>query len=367
MSDVPRPTWSASAPTRTALTGVRVFDGRQLSEPSTVVIDGPILGTDPTGAEVIDAAGAILLPGLIDAHIHLHDVETLRQLAAYGVTTGLDMGCWPPERVASLRNQPGVTDIRSAGLPIIGPGGMHATFVPSEAIIHEPGQAKQQVADRIAGGCDYVKIVAEAPGKGGPDQATLDALVIAAHEAGKKVVVHATAAGAYVMALDAGADMITHVPLDRPLNPDEVELMVSGTRIVIPTLTVAQAIASVRPGVSTAAGSQSVGALHAAGVPVLAGTDANSQPGVPFEIRHGESLHRELALLVDAGLSTVDALRAATVLPARHFGLSDRGAVAPGLRADLVLIDGDPLADITATRNIRRIWCGGSEVQPANG
>jgi imidazolonepropionase-like amidohydrolase len=67
----------------------------------------------------------------------------------------------------------------------------------------------------------------------------------------------------------------------------------------------------------------------------------------------------------DAGLSPRDALRAATSRPARSFGLPDRGAIEPGLRADLVLIEGDPLRDIRATRSIRRIWCGGYEVQPA--
>jgi imidazolonepropionase-like amidohydrolase len=65
--------------------------------------------------------------------------------------------------------------------------------------------------------------------------------------------------------------------------------------------------------------------------------------------------------LVDAGLSISAALRAATSLPAKHFGLSDRGAVEPGLRADLVLVDGDPLADISATRAIRRVWLAGVE------
>jgi imidazolonepropionase-like amidohydrolase len=60
----------------------------------------------------------------------------------------------------------------------------------------------------------------------------------------------------------------------------------------------------------------------------------------------------------------VDALRAATVLPARYFGLPDRGAVEPGLRADLVLVAGDPVTDISATRRIERIWCGGTERRP---
>ncbi len=71
------------------------------------------------------------------------------------------------------------------------------------------------------------------------------------------------------------------------------------------------------------------------------------------------ALHHELELLVDAGLSTIDALRAATVLPAEHFGVTERGVVAPGRRADPVLVDGDPLYDIRAVRSISRIWCGG--------
>jgi hypothetical protein len=100
-----------------------------------------------------------------------------------------------------------------------------------------------------------------------------------------------------------------------------------------------------------------VRALHAAGISVLAGTDAGN-PGTA----HGASLHGELALLVRAGLSPEQALRAATAAPAEAFGLGDRGRIAVGQRADLVLVDGDPLADISATRNIVRIWKNGVAV-----
>ena len=83
------------------------------------------------------------------------------------------------------------------------------------------------------------------------------------------------------------------------------------------------------------------------------------RPVVPATIPHGESLHDELRLLVEAGLSTVDALRAATSLSAKHFGLHDRGVVAPGRRADLVLLTADPTEDIQNTRKIKQVWCGG--------
>ncbi|WP_367221347.1 amidohydrolase family protein [Streptomyces sp. 16-176A] len=104
---------------------------------------------------------------------------------------------------------------------------------------------------------------------------------------------------------------------------------------------------------------QSVAALHDAGVPILAGTDADAQPGALFQVEHGVGIHHELELLVEAGLTPVEALRSATVPPARHFGLDDRGAVEPGLRADLLLIDGNPLVDIRATRAVRQVRCAG--------
>jgi imidazolonepropionase-like amidohydrolase len=93
---------------------------------------------------------------------------------------------------------------------------------------------------------------------------------------------------------------------------------------------------------------------------LLAGTDANDGPHGGFLALHGASIHRELVLLTQAGLTPAEALAAATSVPAHHFGLADRGRVLPGLRADLVLVDGDPTADITATRAITDVWRRGA-------
>src|ERR1700727_109901 len=100
-----------------ALTNVRVFDGRELRGPTTVIIEGGFVGIDPAGARVIDAGGATLLPGLIDAHVHLLEQLHLQRLAAFRVPTALDMGGWPPSMVDSLRNRTGMADMRSAGIP----------------------------------------------------------------------------------------------------------------------------------------------------------------------------------------------------------------------------------------------------------
>jgi imidazolonepropionase-like amidohydrolase len=104
---------------------------------------------------------------------------------------------------------------------------------------------------------------------------------------------------------------------------------------------------------------QIVKTLHAAGVRILAGTDAPMPQVYP-----GFSLHKELELLVEAGLSPVDALRAATIWPAEFLGLSEStGSIAEGKRADLLLLDGNPLADISQTQRIQAVVLDGRLLQ----
>jgi imidazolonepropionase-like amidohydrolase len=349
-----------------AVTNVHVFDGARLV-PSVVVIDGATIGTDPTGAQIIDGNGGVLLPGLIDAHVHLDGPSRLETLASYGVTTVIDMAS-VPEETAARRGLAGQTDLRSAGIPAIAPGSLHSHFpgIGQRGLISGPDEAKGFVADRIAEGSDFIKIVVGSP-FADHDQVTIDALVGAAHEQGKLVVAHASNVEAVCKAQRAGADILTHAPLDQVLAPAVAAELAAAGCVVVPTLTMMEAIvASVAPpGADYANARASVTVLQEAGVPILAGTDANDAPGTPARVPHGESLHRELELLVDAGLSPLSALLAATALPARYFGLTDRGAIGAGLRADLILIEADPLQDITATRAIRRIWCGGVEREPA--
>lgn len=352
---------------KTVLRDVRVFDGNGLTMPRTVVIDGTVIGADPAGGREIDAAGATLLPGLIDAHVHLHGPESLHALARWGVTTGLDMACWPVERVASLREVSGAADFRTAGLPAIGPGGNHARMplMPEDAVIVTADDARRHVEARMAEGADYIKGVAEAPGEGGPPADALRALVEAARGHGVKTVVHAVSPGAYSIAVGSGADFVTHVPLIGGLRSEDIAAMKAAGQVAIPTVTMMEGILTTGP----LAGRFPVDALlraltdlHTAGVGILAGTDANDQPDAPVAVRHGESLHHEFELMARAGMTNVEILRSATVDPARAFGLTDRGTIAPGLRADLVLLGGNPLEDISATRDIRAVWCAGTRI-----
>lgn len=107
---------------------------------------------------------------------------------------------------------------------------------------------------------------------------------------------------------------------------------------------------------------ESVRRLHAAGIAILAGTDAPN-----LGTAHGVSIHEELAHLVAAGLSEVEALAAATSRAADTFNLGDRGRIAMGKRADLLLVRGDPTSDITNTRDVLSVWKNGYRVNRVAG
>ena len=358
-----------SGKSRFALTNVRIFDGNRICEPSTVIIDGDKIGIDATEAVVIDGEGGVLLPGLIDCHVHCRRPENLRQFCHWGVTTALDMGSWPPDLRELIRQQAveqNLTEIRTAGLIATAPGTSHSQIpgLPQEALLTGPEEAAQFVSNRVSEGSHFIKMIADVPG---PGQPLLNALVMAAHDHGKLTVAHATTTVAYAMAQEAKTDVLTHAPLDMALDSTAVSRMVAEKTVVIPTLMMMDGVAKAkrRHGLdySYSHAKASVSALHSANVPIFVGTDSNSGPESP--VPHGESIHRELELLVDAGLSNLEALRAATVGPAKYFGLNDRGLIEPGRRADLVLISDSPIHDIRATRSIRKVWCGGVEFQPS--
>jgi imidazolonepropionase-like amidohydrolase len=354
----------------TIFADVRIFDGdRYLDDPYDVVVDGPVVtavepaGTAPhAGATIVGGRGAVLLPGLIDAHVHLRGAGDLEELARWGVTTALDMGSWPPELIEELRRA-GFTDVRSTGAGAVGPGSVQAKIPgrPTDSIVTNPEEGRRFVATRVAEGMDYIKVIVDPPGRGGPDQATIAAIVRAAHDAGRMVVAHASNTGAVAMAQAAGVDVLTHAPLDAALDEAAVADVVRSHRTSVPTLVMMEAVAANPPvpGLDYRHARDSVAALHRAGVPIVLGTDANQAPGVPANVPYGESAHRELKLLVESGLTPAEALHAATGAAADRFGLPDRGRIAPGLRADLLLVDGDPITDVTATRAIRAVWLAG--------
>jgi imidazolonepropionase-like amidohydrolase len=349
-------------PKKIAIHNVKVFDGHKLLDPGTVVIDGAFIGKDTKGAEHIDGNGATLLPGLIDAHCHPSDLTHLRDLGRFGVTTGFLMACFSHELCMSLKNHTGLPDILLSGAPASAPGSAHGTItamVDPTLLISNSSQVPSWVERQLSSNPDYIKIVAEVPGL---DQETLNLLVRQSHRGKKNVVCHAADQTAFKQAIAAHADHIHHAPLDKAITSEMVRDILHQGQVVTPTLTMMRAVAANEPKTRNfQAAVKSVSMLYKAGVQILAGTDANTQPGVPASVPFGSSMHDEMENLVMAGMSNRDALRAATSLPAKHFGLCDRGVIRAGMRADLFMIEGNPLKDIKATRNIKRVWFAGVE------
>ena len=371
--------------TATAITNVRIFDGDGLGSPATVVIDRGMIvaGAPQDGAEVVDGAGGTVLPGLIDTHVHAEQVSHLEASARWGVTTMLDMGNKDLANLAMLKDQPGLPTLRSAGNPASAPGSVFVTkmgFTVSSTV-SGPEDAGRFVTERVAEGSDYIKILIEdpqIPGTKALGAETVAALVIAAHEAGQTTVGHVVSAATMTTAVRAGVDIVTHTALTSDLGPEFEALLAERPVVIIPTLTMMQGVVHAIGGkllmrvlapfvpavrLNYQHARSTVATFQRAGAVVLVGTDSNDDPSAPYQVPHGVSLHEELERLVDAGLTPAQALRGATSLAAATFGLTDRGVVAPGRRADLVLVDGDPTQEISASRNIRGVWIGGSRVR----
>lgn len=395
------------------ITGARVFDGEDLLGVVDVeVADGTIVsvaGRRPDGVELIDGTGATLLPGLFDAHTHT-DAESLRQALTFGITTELDMLSMP-ERMIPLRRQVAestdLADVRSPSIGLTPADGHPHQLRKGEGDPPWPTATRVDeipafVEARIAEGADYLKVLVEDGHVFGSSLPALAPELVAAtvregHDRDKIVLAHAMTIETADQVLDAGVDGFTHLFFDRPHTDELIEKIAAAGTFVVPTLTVIASITGepageelskdprVTPKLTPAwldnlSGAmatsphenfgyalEALAALRRAGVDILAGTDA-AHLGAPG-MAHGASLHDELRLLVMGGFTPMEALRAATSVPARRFGLDDRGRIKPGLRADLTLVAGDPTVTIGDTLSVQRVWRGGTQASlaPAGG
>lgn len=392
----------------TLVTDVQVFDGVKMHAPRSVlfdengIIDADYRGMAPVGARVVAGKGRTLLPGLIDSHTHTF-VPSAEPLL-FGVTTHIDMFTAVPtmqaiRKAMAAKANSGKVDLISGGTLATAPGGHGTQFGVPVPALTGPGQAQAWVDARLAEGSAFIKIVMEEGGHGirpfnSLSMETVKAVIDAAHQRGKLAVVHVSTARDARRALQAGADGLVHLFLGPASDAGDIEELVrlakSRKAFVIPTFAVLESMAGVRDdplhedahlaplldvqgaaSLKTLYGSKAqpqllvspkalTAALQRAGVPVLAGTDAVN-PGTWY----GISMHRELAALVEAGLTPGQALAAATSAPAKAFGLAGRGCIARACKADLLLVDGDPGKDIRATRQIVEVWKDGRSVQAA--
>jgi imidazolonepropionase-like amidohydrolase len=351
-------------------TGARTGGQTVLVSNDRIVAVGPD-GTIalPAAVHSIDAAGRTVLPGLVDSHVHARS-DDLARYVDEGITTVRNLWGFPglQEGAAALVRDGAVApSIDSASPGIDGPGSPW----PYTQLLTDPAEAESLVAGLAADGWRWLKVYSHL------DAAVFDAIADAADAHGIRFLGHVPFEVPLQHALDRGMLSIEHLTgYDRALGgrgptPGEVWASVDVDRMPsiaaataaaatwnCPTMAIVKALNANGPAAEEASRHRRllVGALHAAGARLLAGTDSGIDVTQP-----GTSLHDELDELVASGLSPLDALRAATTWPAEFLGrVGEVGTVAPGARADLVLVDGDPRQHVPLLRHPRAVMLRGA-------
>lgn len=311
-----------------------LFDGKRMIENASVEIENGIV----TAVKETESAPGnfLLMPGLIDAHTHLSDEAQIRKMLKSGVVAACDVSASKELIEASKQFE------------IVGSAGM------AMGMVLNPKGFVEKVA---ANGARYIKVLLFNTLSIG--KSALCGIVKNAHKKGLKVAVHTTEVATVRQAVDAGADILLHVPM-KEVFPKELAKAIAEKGIaVVPTLIMMETFAnSGRNGYTPEHyqnAEKAVRLLHKCGVTILAGTDANIGSFAPG-VAYGISMHREMELLVKAGLTPVEVLSAATSKTAEVFGIESLGTVAEGKKAALLLIEGRPDRDITDTSKIRQIW-----------
>ena len=388
-----------------------------------VIQDGVITAAGPRSAvkipqhaTVLDAHGKFAIPGLWDMHAHYEQVEWGPIYLAAGVTSVRDVGN-EFDFITTLHEQ-----LDRKQNPAIGPHMEFAGLIDGSGadgkgnrtlgavIADTPAKAQELVAKYHAAGARQIKIYSSVS----PE--VVKAITAAAHSFGMTVTGHIPDGMTALDGINDGMDQINHVQYVLPYfvpgppklpngQPDRTALphfdpdtataheliaaLQAHHTVLDPTLVVFQSnflsapLASIEPGITHVAPQlrealdappmpaafaargaalwnamlSSVRVLHAAGIPMVAGTDQS----IP-----GYSLHQELELYVQCGFTPLEALQAATIVPARALGVeSESGSLTLGKRGDVLLLDADPLADIHNTRKVFRTIAAGAVYDPA--
>ncbi len=376
-----------------ALVGATLVDatGRAAIPSATVLISqGRIIAAGPTSdvrvpatTKTIDVRGKTIIPGLWDMHAHLHQLEWTPVYFAAGITSVRDMGNelpWVTDLRKTIRSgRASGPDLYLAGL-IDGPGPNAFGALSAST----PDEGRAIVRQYHALGFEQMKLYSLL------SPAVVGAVCDEAHKLGMTVTGHIPNSLTLLAAVDSGMDQVAHMPIRGDAGSDSVRATIAHLKsrgtVIDPTESWAEigghstaeplqnfqpvtqhlpttfvqfrAASWGTPQVDSATAHARLGrslaiirALYDAAVPIVAGTDE----GVP-----GFSVYRELELYVQAGMSPMDALRTATAVPAKAMRVDKEvGTLEPGKRADLLVLDANPLENISNVRSVRLVMKDG--------
>ena len=380
---------------------------------TVVIASGRIVAASPQASvppkvQVLDLTGYTCLPGLIDMHTHLTMVpddsldytvyykrspaeqtrifrENARATLAAGFTTVRDVGAYIAWTDKQLRDDinAGLTPgprMQVAGFFLTIPGGggdlvvpgVPASEIPAEGhmgVARGPEEFRRKAELAVAGGADLLKVIASGavfgfggvPGDPEMTQEEIAAVVQVAHRAGLKVAAHAHGARSIKDAILAGVDTVEHASLI-----DDADIKLARQRQVPLVMDVYNGDYTETEGrakgypaeflrknlETTEAQRLNFTKAHAAGVPIAFGTDACIYP-------HGDNA-RQFAIMVQRGMSPMEAIRSATSVAARYMGWADRvGSIVPGRYGDLIAVKNNPLEDVRSLENVAVVIKGG--------
>jgi imidazolonepropionase-like amidohydrolase len=335
------------------------------SDGIVVVSDGRIAAvgpaattTMPTDAEVVDAAGLTLMPGFIDAHVHIGFYPPAEVLHG-GVTTVRDLA-WPPERIFPLVERSAAFDfdgptIVAAGQMLTVPGGypMRAGWAPKGTgrAVTSIADARAAVTEQIDSGATTIKVALNAAVGPTLDLATLKEIVAVAHEFGTRVTGHVYGLDELDKALNASMDELAHMLMSPEQILDvTIARMVSTGMVVVPTL-------SCFFGRDQEIAIDNLARFRDAGGTVMYGTDLGNEGPVPgIDPREVDALSR-------AGVGPLDIVTSATTVAARLLRLDDVGQLEPGFHADIVGVRGDATTQAAALTNVEMVLRRGRRVR----
>lgn len=316
-----------------------LFDGETFHENASVSIkDGVITAVRETECA---NTGYFLMPGLIDGHTHINTPCQVEAMVKNGVTAACDVAA---SRALIDRSE-------------------RFAFISSAGMTMGTLNGKAYVDRALANGADYIKVLLTEPSL--MLKSVLADICARSHEKGVKVAVHAVSVKAVQLAVSCGADILLHVPMKETF-PEELAISIAEKGIfVAPTLVMMHAFSkSGRNGYKPEHyqnAENAVRLLRRCGVRILTATDANDGSFAP-PVDYGVSMHRELELLVRAGMTPCEALAGATRLVAEAFGIASFGTVRQGQKANLLLIQGSPNKNISDTAKIKQVIINGEPV-----